>query len=362
MSIFGSHTDAALGLIAEPVVNPTIGTGPTIGPYTLPNPVVLAPMAGVTDLPFRRLCRQLGAGLVVGEMVSGNADLRHTRKSQLRLDHSGEPAPIAVQIVGGDPQVMADSARFNVENGAQIIDINMGCPAKKVCNKAAGSALLRDEALVNDILQAVTEAVNVPVTLKIRTGWSPEHRNAITIAQLAQRAGIVSLAVHGRTRACGYGNTVEYDTIRAVKQAVSIPVFANGDITDAKKAAEVMQYTGADGVLIGRAAQGRPWIFREIVHYLNTGQSLPEPSLDEIAFILKNHMRGLYEFYGEYLGCRIARKHVSWYAKSQPGDVFRKQFNQLEDPEAQLHAVTEFFNRPLMTENKAKNNAKEIAA
>jgi len=276
-------------------------------------------------------------------MVSGNPDLRNTRKSKLRLNHTGEPEPIAVQIVGGDPLVMAESARFNVENGAQIIDINMGCPAKKVCNKAAGSALLRDEALVKDILQAVVEAVDVPVSLKIRTGWAPDERNAVTIANIAEQAGIVSLAVHGRTRACGYANTVEYDTIRSVKQAVSIPVFANGDITSAIKAKEVMDYTGADGVLVGRAAQGRPWIFREIVHYLNTGTEMPEAPLEEVEAILVRHLNGLYEFYGEYLGVRIARKHVSWYLQSQPGNSFRKQFNQLECPTAQLAAVAEFF-------------------
>ncbi|MEC8443625.1 MAG: tRNA dihydrouridine synthase DusB [Pseudomonadota bacterium] len=327
---------------------------PSIGPYTLPNPVVLAPMAGVTDRPFRQLCRELGAGLVVGEMVSGKPELRNTRKSKLRLDHTGEPEPIAVQIVGGEPQMMAESARFNVDNGAQIIDINMGCPAKKVCNKAAGSALLRDEALVKDILQAVVEAVDVPVSLKIRTGWCPDSRNAVRIANIAQESGIVSLAVHGRTRACGYANTVEYDTIRDVKQSIDLPVFANGDITDARKAAEVMRYTGADGVLIGRAAQGSPWIFREVVHYLNTGEQLPAPELAEVQQILEKHLHGLYEFYGEYLGVRIARKHVSWYLKSQPGDGFRKQFNQLESPDAQLAAVAEYF--------RDKALRKEVAA
>ena len=321
---------------------------PAIGPYTLPNPVVLAPMAGVTDRPFRQLCRELGAGLVVGEMVSGNPDLRNTRKSKLRLDHSGEPEPIAVQIVGGDPLVMAESAVFNVSNGAQIIDINMGCPAKKVCNKAAGSALLRDEPLVKDILQSVVEAVDVPVSLKIRTGWSPDMRNAIRIAEMAEAAGIVSLAVHGRTRACGYGNTVEYDTIRDVKQSVSIPVFANGDITSAQKAAEVMQYTGADGVLIGRAAQGRPWIFREIVHYLNTGELLAEPELDEVQAILVRHLRSLYEFYGEYLGVRIARKHVSWYLQTLPGaGEFRRDFNRITDADQQASAIAGYFSRLL---------------
>lgn len=316
---------------------------PSIGPFTLPNPVILAPMAGVTDRPFRQLCRELGAGLVVGEMVAGNIDLRNTRKSKLRLDHTGEPEPIAVQIVGGDPQSMAESARFNVENGAQIIDINMGCPAKKVCNKAAGSALMRDEGLVKEILQAVVESVDVPVSLKIRTGWSPDTRNAPRIAQLAQDIGIVSLAVHGRTRACGYGNTVEYDTIRNVKSSVSIPVFANGDICGPEKAVEVMKYTGADGILIGRAAQGRPWIFREIVHYMNTGELLAAPALDEVESILTRHLQSLYEFYGEYLGLRIARKHVSWYLQNQPGNDFRKQFNQLDDPEAQLAAVAKYF-------------------
>ena len=296
---------------------------PSIGPYTLPNPVVLAPMAGVTDRPFRQLCRELGAGLVVGEMVSGKPELRNTRKSKLRLDHTGEPEPIAVQIVGGDPEIMANSARFNVENGAQIIDINMGCPAKKV-HKAAGSALLRDEALVKDILQATVEAVDVPAGLKIRTGWSPDSRNAVRIAEIAEAAGIVSLAVHGRTRACGYANTVEYDTIRDVKASTSLPVFANGDITNARKAAEVMQYTGADGVLIGRAAQGQPWIFREVVHFLNTGNELCSARPDEVETILQRHLVSLYDFYGEYLGVRIARKHVSWYLKSQPGNSFRK--------------------------------------
>ena len=300
-------------------------------------------MAGVTDLPFRRLCRRLGAGLVVGEMVSGNADLRNTRKSRQRLDHTGEPEPIAVQIVGGDPDVLAEAARFNVSNGAQIIDINMGCPAKKVCNKAAGSALMRDERLVNDILTAVVAAVDVPVTLKMRTGWSPDMRNAVRIAQMAEDAGIVSLAVHGRTRACGYQPTVEYHTIRDVKAAVNIPVFANGDIDSPQKAAEVMAFTGADGVLIGRAAQGRPWIFRQIAHYLATGEELPEPAADDVRDILVSHLHALYDFYGEYLGVRIARKHVSWYLQSQPSDGFRKVFNQLGCPDTQIKTVLEYF-------------------
>lgn len=315
-----------------------------IGPYSLPNPVVLAPMAGVTDLPFRQLCRQLGAGMVVGEMVASNPSTRNSRKTQLRLNHDGEPEPIAVQIVGGDPEIMAEAAQFNAANGAQIIDINMGCPAKKVCNKAAGSALLQDEALVKDILQAVVEAVNIPVTLKIRTGWDTDHRNGPRIAEIAESAGIVSLAVHGRTRACGYGNSVEYDTIRTIKQSVGIPVLANGDITDARKAYEVIQYTGADGILIGRAAQGRPWIFREVAHFLATGQDLPSPSIDEVEQILLSHLDALHNFYGDYLGARIARKHVGWYLqKQQDKSEFRRHFNQLTDTNLQRLAVQSWF-------------------
>lgn len=318
---------------------------PAIGPYKLPNGLVLAPMAGVTDLPFRRLCRTLGAGLVVGEMVSANADLRNTRKSQLRLDHSGEPEPIAVQIVGGDPEVLAQGARFNVENGAQIIDINMGCPAKKVCNKTAGSALMQDEPLVKDILQAVVAAVNVPVTLKMRTGWDSNNKNAVRIAEMAQAAGIRSLAVHGRTRACGYKNTVEYDTIKAVKQAVEIPVFANGDIDSPEKALEVLNYTGADGLLIGRAAQGNPWIFREINHFLTTGKRLPSPDADEVKKVLFDHLEGLHTFYGDYLGVRIARKHVGWYLQGMENSdtTFRRNFNQIETKDEQKLALTRWF-------------------
>lgn len=317
---------------------------PSIGPYTLPNPVILAPMAGVTDRPFRQLCRQLGAGLVVGEMVAANPDMRHTRKSQLRLDHTGEPEPIAVQIVGGDPEILADSAQFNAANGAQIIDINMGCPAKKVCNKAAGSALLKDEGLVKEILQAVVAAVDVPVSLKIRTGWSPDQRNGVNIARIAQDAGIVSLAVHGRTRACGYKNTVEYDTIRNIKSSIDIPVFANGDITSAEKAAAVMNYTGADGVLIGRAAQGKPWIFREVSHYLATGEHLPAAEMTEVEQILLSHLDALHEFYGDYLGVRIARKHVSWYLQHHSnGAQFRKHFNRLDSVTEQHQAIKTFF-------------------
>ena len=317
---------------------------PSIGPYTLPSPVILAPMAGVTDRPFRQLCRRMGAGLVVGEMVSANPDLRDTRKSRLRLDHSGEPEPIAVQIAGGDPQLLADCARENVRNGAQIIDINMGCPAKKVCKKAAGSALMKDEALVKDILYAVVESVDVPVTLKMRTGWCPEHRNAVRIATMAEQAGIQAVAVHGRTRACKYQNTVEYDTIRDVKAAITIPVFANGDIDHPQKAASVMEYTGADGVLIGRAAQGRPWIFREINHYLETGQVLPAPKPNEVLTLLLEHLETLYDFYGEYMGIRIARKHVGWYVQSfDSHNRFRRQFNQIESRIGQGEAIQTFF-------------------
>lgn len=325
-----------------------------IGPYNLPNPVVLAPMAGVTDRPFRQLCRRLGAGLVVGEMVASNPSTRNTRKSMLRLDHTGEPEPIAVQIVGGDPEIMAQAAQFNVQNGAQIIDINMGCPAKKVCNKAAGSALMQDEALVKDILQAVVEAVEVPVSLKIRTGWSPEQRNGVKIAEIAEAAGIVSLAVHGRTRACGYGNTVEYETIRAVKQSVNIPVFANGDITNATKAIEVMRFTGADGVLIGRAAQGQPWIFREVAHFLATGEHLAAPAIDEIESILLSHLQALHEFYGAVMGVRIARKHVGWYLqKQQDNSGFKRLFNQIDDTQEQFLAIQQWFKEHRLLKDNA---------
>lgn len=323
----------------EPVV------APKIGPYQLPSPAVLAPMAGVTDRPFRQLCRKMGAGLVVGEMVSSNPALRNTRKSQLRLNHHGEPAPIAVQIAGGDPQSMAEAAIFNAANGAQIIDINMGCPAKKVCNKAAGSALLRDEPLVKDIVNAVVEAVDVPVTLKIRTGWDTTNRNGVKIAEIAEAAGIQSLAIHGRTRACGYTGQAEYETIKTIKQHISIPVFANGDITTAQQAVEVMNFTQADGVLIGRAAQGRPWIFREINHYLATGgEILPAPSNVEVQQILLDHLNELYAFYGDFMGVRIARKHVSWYLQQQPdAKAFRSVFNHLNTDAEQIQAINKFF-------------------
>ncbi|MBX9712810.1 MAG: tRNA dihydrouridine synthase DusB, partial [Pseudomonadaceae bacterium] len=290
-----------------------------IGPYTLPNQLILAPMAGVTDQPFRQLCRRLGAGLVVSEMVTSDVSLWNTRKSSLRMIHSGDAEPRSVQIAGGDPQMLAEAARRNVEMGAQIIDINMGCPAKKVCNKAAGSALMKDEQLVSAILQAVVAAVDVPVTLKIRTGWDRANKNGLTVAKIAEQSGISALAVHGRTRADLYTGEAEYDTIAAIKQAVTLPVFANGDIDSPQKARQVLDATGADGLLIGRAAQGRPWIFREIDHYLATGTQLPAPSLLEVEGILLEHLAALHTFYGEVMGVRIARKHVGWYLATLPG-------------------------------------------
>ncbi|WP_369601073.1 tRNA dihydrouridine synthase DusB [Hahella sp. SMD15-11] len=321
-----------------------------IGPYTLPNALFLAPMAGVTDRPFRLLCRKLGAGMAVSEMMAANPELRDTRKSRLRGDHSGEPEPVSVQIAGADPDMLADAARYNVDCGAQIIDINMGCPAKKVCNKAAGSALLRDEPLVARILDAVVRAVDVPVTLKIRTGWSPEHRNGVTIARMAEDLGIQALAVHGRTRACRYQGEAEYDTIAAIVDAVDIPVIANGDITSPEKARAVLGHTGAAGIMIGRGAQGRPWIFREIDHYLKTGEHLAPPTLAEVEAILIGHVRALHAFYGDYAGTRIARKHVDWYVQTlhlpdTQYREFRQRFNLLQDAGAQLDVLHAFFER-----------------
>jgi len=320
-----------------------------IGPYQLVNNLVLAPMAGVTDRPFRQLCRRMGAGMAVSEMVSSNAVLWSNDKTLLKMDHQGEVEPIVIQIAGAEPEQLAQAARFNEARGAQIIDINMGCPAKKVCNKAAGSALMRNEILVKQILQAVVGAVKIPVTLKMRTGWDQENRNALAIAQMAQDIGIQSLAIHGRTRECGFAGLAEYDTIRAIKRAVDIPVFANGDIDSPEKAAQVLDYTQADGLLIGRAAQGRPWIFREISHYLATGLRREPPTLEEINSILLEHIQNLYEFYGEYKGVRVARKHIAWYSKCQPdGANFRGRVNQAETCEAQIGMVSEYFNQ-LMT-------------
>ncbi len=312
----------------------------TIGPYRLPNRVALAPMAGVTDLPFRRLCRRLGAGLVVSEMVSSRPDLRDSRKTTLRLRHDSEAEPRSVQIAGSDPDMMAGAARFNVDHGAQVIDINMGCPAKKVCRKAAGSALLADETLVAEILNAVTASVDVPVTLKIRTGTSPGHRNAVTIARIAEEAGIAALAVHGRTRACAFKGPVEYDTIAEVVHAVEIPVFANGDINSPQRAAAVMAHTGAAGVMIGRAAQGRPWLPGQIATFLETGAMQAEPAAEEQVAILLEHVTHLHDFYGDYMGLRIARKHVSWYLQQLEGyRQFKTVFNALEDPQQQLEQL-----------------------
>ena len=305
-------------------------------------------MAGVTDQPFRQLCRQLGAGMVVSEMVTSDSRLWSSRKSQLRLNHTGEPEPRSVQIAGGDAQMMADAARMNQDFGAQIIDINMGCPAKKVCNKAAGSALLRDEALVAEILEAVVAAVQVPVTLKIRTGWDQTNRNGVNIARIAEASGIQALAVHGRTRSELYTGHAEYDTIAAIKQAISIPVIANGDITTPQKARDVLQQTGADAVMIGRAAQGRPWIFREIDHFLRTGTHLPAPDLALQQSILSEHLAALHQFYGAEHGARIARKHVGWYLQTLPGaSEFRRSFNALTCADQQHHAINQYFSRLL---------------
>ena len=315
-----------------------------IGPYTLDNNLILAPMAGVTDRPFRQLCTRLGAGLVVSEMLSSNPQVWQMDKSKHRMDHSGEVGIRAVQIAGADPELMAQAAQLNVSNGAQIVDINMGCPAKKVNKKLAGSALLQNPCLVERIIQAVVKAVDVPVTLKIRTGWDVENRNGIAIAKIAQDNGIQSLAVHGRTRACMYKGEAEYDTIKAIKQAVSIPVVANGDITDVHKAKYVLEYTQADALMIGRGAQGNPWIFREILHFLQTGQMLAAPSIGEVSSILLEHVANVHQFYGEYSGARIARKHVGWYlAEHDKQRVFRAKFNTIEDASEQLDVLNQYF-------------------
>ncbi|MEN6586452.1 MAG: tRNA dihydrouridine synthase DusB [Sulfuricella sp.] len=315
-----------------------------IGPYQLKNNLVVAPMAGVTDRPFRQLCKKMGAGMAVSEMVTSNSLLYGSAKTLRRANHDGEVEPIAVQIAGAVPEMLAEAARFNVDQGAQIIDINMGCPAKKVCNVMAGSALLQDEALVARILEAVVKAVNVPVTLKIRTGWNRDNRNALNVARIAELSGIRSLAIHGRTRACGYSGDAEYDTIAAVKAHIAIPVLANGDITTPEKAKFVLDHTGADGVMIGRAAMGRPWIFREIAHFLQTGSHLPPPEVAEIHRVLIGHLHDLYAFYGEYTGLRMARKHISWYTKGLIGSAsFRHAMNQLQTVAEQLAAVEDFF-------------------
>ena len=322
---------------------------PSIGRYILRNNLFVAPMAGVTVRPFRQLCKRLGAGYAVSEMVASNAQLWNSAKTMRRADHTGEVEPIAVQIAGADPLMLAEAARYNVDNGAQIIDINMGCPAKKVCNLAAGSALLQNEPLVTRILEAVVRAVGVgpdavPVTLKIRTGWDRDHKNALRIAAIAQASGIAMLTVHGRTRADLYKGDAEYETIAAVKAAVAIPVVANGDIDTPEKARAVLAATGADALMIGRAAQGRPWLFREIEHFLRTGTHLSVPRVDEIQQIMNHHLQDHYAFYGEFTGVRTARKHIGWYTRGLAGaQAFRHRMNTLDTTDAQLAAVNAFF-------------------
>jgi tRNA-dihydrouridine synthase B len=317
-----------------------------IGAHALSNGLFVAPMAGITDRPFRRLARRFGAALAVSEMISSRPELRDSRKTRLRRDHEGEPGPISVQIAGADPQMLADAARFNVAEGAEIIDINMGCPAKKVCNVHAGSALLQDEPLVGRILDAVIAAVDVPVTLKIRTGPDPLRRNALRIARIAESAGVQALAIHGRTRACAFGGDAEYATIAGVKAAVRIPVIANGDIESPEDAKRVLEATGADGVMIGRAAQGRPWLFREVSHYLATGERLAPPAPREIGAVLTEHLDGLYSLYGCDHGARVARKHIGWTVRSLPGgEAFRSRVNHLHAADAQRAAVNDYFER-----------------
>lgn len=345
-----------------------------IGPYKLRNNLVVAPMAGVTDRPFRMLCKKLGAGYAVSEMVTSNSLLYGSAKTLRRANHEGEVEPISVQIAGADPKMLAEAAKYNVDHGAQVIDINMGCPAKKICNVMAGSALLKDEPLVSQILKAVVSAVDVPVTLKIRTGWDKQNRNAVAVAKMAEDIGVQALAMHGRTRACAYMGEAEYDTIAEVKQAIKIPLIANGDITTPEKAKFVLEYTGADGVMIGRAAQGRPWIFREIEHYLATGEHMPAPEVEEIRSVMLEHLHDLYEFYGDLTGMRVARKHISWYTKGLKDSAnFRHAMNQLQTIEEQLAAIHQFFDH-LQTQDhrlqyeeegtseKAESNNEAIAA
>ena len=318
--------------------------GMRIGPYTIDPPVLLAPMAGVTDKPFRILCKRLGAGLAASEMTTSDPRFWSTTKSLRRMDHAGEPDPVSVQIAGTVPAVMAEAAKYNVDHGAQIIDINMGCPAKKVCSAWAGSALMRDESLVARILEAVVAAVDVPVTLKIRTGWDATHRNAPAIARIAQASGIAALAVHGRSREQHYSGVAEYDTIAAIKAELAIPVIANGDIDSPDKALAVFRHTGADAVMVGRAAQGRPWIFREIAGFLHDGTRVPDPGAAEVRDILLGHLQDLYAFYGEEAGIRIARKHLGWYAKDRPENAaFRAVVNQAQSAYAQMRLTRDYF-------------------
>ncbi|MGO4304831.1 MULTISPECIES: tRNA dihydrouridine synthase DusB [unclassified Cupriavidus] len=326
-----------------------------IGPHRLRNNLFVAPMAGVTDRPFRQLCKQLGAGYAVSEMVASNAQLWKSEKTMRRANHAGEVEPISVQIAGAEPGMMAEAARYNVDRGAQIIDINMGCPAKKVCNVAAGSALLQNEPLVVRIVEAVVAAVGdrVPVTLKIRTGWDREHKNALRVARLVEDAGISMLTIHGRTRADLYHGEAEYETIAAVKASIRIPVVANGDIATPQKAKHVLAVTGADAIMIGRAAQGRPWLFREIEHFLATGEMLPPPEVAEIRAIMNHHLADHYDFYGEFTGVRTARKHIAWYTRGLKGaNLFRHRMNTLESTDAQLEAVNAFFDEQAMISDR----------
>ena len=329
-----------------------------IGPHLLESPVIAAPMAGVTDQPFRNLCRKLGAALAVSEMVTSNTKLWKSKKTQFRLNHTGEDAPRAVQIAGTDPLQMAEAAKLNADLGAEIIDINMGCPAKKVCKAAAGSALLKDEPLVASILHTVVTSVDIPVTLKIRTGWSEESKNAIQIAKIAEEHGIQALTIHGRTRNDFFNGVAEYETIAEVKSAIKIPIIANGDIDSPKKAFEVLKFTHADAVMIGRAAQGSPWIFREIAHYLRTKEEMPPPTINERKDILLEHLGELYNFYGEERAVRLARKHVSWYLGDLPGSrEFRSVFNALESGKTQVNAIIEFLDQMVYQQNLIDDKA-----
>ena len=333
-----------------------------VGSRTLRNKLFVAPMAGVTDRPFRQLCKKFGAGLAVSEMVASNSLLWGSQKTRRRANHEGEVDPISVQIAGADPAMMADAARYNVAQGAQIIDINMGCPAKKVCNTMAGSALLKDETLVGRILEAVVKAVDVPVTLKFRTGWDAANRNALKVTRIAEDSGVQLLSLHGRTRACGFSGRAEYDTIREVKRSTHLPVVANGDIDTPEEAKQVLEHTGADGIMIGRAAQGRPWIFREIEHYLSTGKRLPPPLVSEIHDVLVAHLEELYAFYGRETGVKVARKHISWYTKGLAGSAsFRHRMNQLETCEEQRDEVNLFFGQ-LRNERERLRYEEEVAA
>jgi len=333
-----------------------------VGSRALRNNLFVAPMAGVTDRPFRQLCKKFGAGLAVSEMVASNSLLWGSQKTRRRANHEGEVDPISVQIAGADPAMMAEAARYNVAQGAQIIDINMGCPAKKVCNTMAGSALLKDETLVGRILEAVVRAVDVPVTLKFRTGWDAANRNALKVTRIAEECGVQLLSLHGRTRACGFSGRAEYDTIREVKRSTRLPVVANGDIATPEEAKQVLEHTGADGIMIGRAAQGRPWIFREIEHYLSTGERLPPPLVSEIHAVLIAHLEELYAFYGRETGVKVARKHISWYTKGLAGSAsFRHRMNQLETCEEQRDEVNLFFGQ-LGNERERLRYVEELVA